>query len=129
QNRGQREHTRDLPLGAALGLRVDVGEPGRRMVQAGVGYRVCLVAGARRSRLAVGGDDLGAGVTVHVLALRAHDFDDLVTIQVAMPISTPMPISHAHRPSATGPARPMPRPPGLGSSSTDFKKAMMSCLS
>ena len=94
-----------LALGALGRLGVGVGETRlvRRNPRVGKGIAGLL------SRLELGPVRRHADVSSRfTVALRAP-------IQAAAAMSTPRPITQTHRPSLTGPMRPMPRPPGLGS--------------
>ncbi len=94
------EQHRDLALGPPLGGRVDVGRARKVRLDPGVGDRVRL--GAR---------DL---LAVHVAHASSPVFLTRAVwaaIQTAKPTSTPMPTSHANRPSDTGPSAPMEKPP------------------
>src|SRR5690606_29145085 len=63
---------------------------------------------------------VGAGV------VDAHE--DFAPIQTAQPIRAPIPTTHTHRPSATGPTEPRSVPPGEPAFCAS-RNAMMSCLS
>lgn len=116
------EEARDLALGAARGLGIDVaaartvGDVGGRQSTGALVERTRQIVGVDAVGYAVAVIGSGAAIARGDLAHRA-----LIAIHTARPTKTAKTPAQRNRPSVTGPRRPSARPPGL----SDFCRSMM----